>query len=212
MWFPDCVLFLTLLRKENHKIFLYKKQDHSGNRNNIWRNREKSVETLLTIEYQEYRYQRWNCRVHDVKITSTKLIEMFEKHQHKEQFLKDMSQKQEINTFSEESQKLLVDMNHTGVFELYEISAKLQRPDCNVFSDIGIIYYSCKRNLKYKRSPTTSQKTNYVFTSILTLSLRRIPVEAQSTTHLKDRSCSSRRRRYLRKQDNQSTTIIQRFS
>ena len=31
----------------------------------------------------------------------TKLIEMFEKHQHKEQFLKDMSQKQEINRFSE---------------------------------------------------------------------------------------------------------------
>ena len=54
----------------------------------------------------------------------TKLIEMFEKHQHKEQFLKDMSQKQEINRFSEESQKLLVDMNFTEIFELFENSAK----------------------------------------------------------------------------------------
>ena len=36
----------------------------------------------------------------------TKLIEMFEKHQHKEQFHKDMSQKQEINKFSEESQQI----------------------------------------------------------------------------------------------------------
>ena len=36
----------------------------------------------------------------------TKLIEMFDKHQHEEQFLEDMSQKQEINRFSEESQKL----------------------------------------------------------------------------------------------------------
>ena len=54
----------------------------------------------------------------------TKLIEIFEKHQHKEQFLKDMSQKQEINRFSEESQKLLVDMNSTEIFELVENSAK----------------------------------------------------------------------------------------
>ena len=42
-----------------------------------------------------------------------------------------MSQKQEINKFSEESQKLLADMNHTEVFELCENSAKHQCPDCN---------------------------------------------------------------------------------
>ena len=35
----------------------------------------------------------------------TKLIEMFERHQHKEQFLNDMSQKQETSRLSEESQK-----------------------------------------------------------------------------------------------------------
>ena len=35
-----------------------------------------------------------------------------------------MSQKQEINRFSEESQKLLVDMNSTEIFELVENSAK----------------------------------------------------------------------------------------
>ena len=73
----------------------------------------------------------------------TKLIEMFEKHQHKEQFLKDMSQMQAINRFSEESQKLLVDMNHTEIFELCENAAKLQCLDCNAFSEIGIIYCSC---------------------------------------------------------------------
>ena len=44
-----------------------------------------------------------------------------------------MSQKQEINRFSEESQQLLVDMNHTEIFELCENSAKLECPDCNVF-------------------------------------------------------------------------------
>ena len=96
----------------------------------------------------------------------TKLIEMFEKHQHKEQFLKDMSQKQEINRFGEESQKLLVDVNLTEIFELCENSAKLQCPDCNSFTQCGIIYCSCGRNLKYDRSPTTTQKANNDDTSI----------------------------------------------
>ena len=70
----------------------------------------------------------------------TKLIEMFEKHQHKEQFLKDMSQKQEINTFSEESQNLLDYMNQTEIFELCENSAKHQCPDCSAFCEIGITW------------------------------------------------------------------------
>ena len=96
----------------------------------------------------------------------TKLIEMFEKHQHKEQFPQDMSQKQEINKFSEESQQLLVDMNHQEIFELCENFAKHQCHDCNVFSEIGIIYCSCGRKLKYSRSLATLQKTNCDFTSI----------------------------------------------
>ena len=112
--------------------------------------------SISTVKLQDARRQN----------NVTKLIEMFEKHQHKEQVLKDMSQKQEINRFSEESQKLLVDMNHTEIFELCENSAKHQCPDCNAFSEIGIIYCSCGRNLKYSRSPTTLQKTNCDFTSI----------------------------------------------
>ena len=62
--------------------------------------------------------------------------------------------------------KLIVDMTQTEIFELYENSAKLECPDYNAISEIGIIYCSCGRNLKYKRSPTTFQKTNCYFTSI----------------------------------------------
>ena len=51
--------------------------------------------SILTVKLQDARRQN----------NVTKLLEMFEKHQHEEQFLKDMSQKQEINRFSEESQK-----------------------------------------------------------------------------------------------------------
>ena len=43
--------------------------------------------------------------------TVAKLIEKFESHPYKEQFLKDMSQTQRINRFSEASQKLLKDMD-----------------------------------------------------------------------------------------------------
>ena len=77
--------------------------------------------------------------MHGDKITSQKLTEMSEKHKHMEQFLKDMSQKQEINEFSEESQQFLVDMNDTEIFKLYENSAKHQCLHCNAFSEIGII-------------------------------------------------------------------------
>ena len=92
---------------------------------------------------------------------------MFEKHRHTEQFLEDMSQKQEINKFSEESQQLLVDVNNTEIFELWENSAKHRCLDCNAFfSEIWIICCSCGRNLKCSRSPTTNQKANNDYASI----------------------------------------------
>ena len=85
----------------------------------------------------------------------TKLIEIFEKHQHKEQLLEDMSQKQEINRISEESQKLLVDMNSTEIFELCENSVEIQ------MSRLQFLYgnrdYLLQwRSLKCKRRPPTT--------------------------------------------------------
>ena len=71
--------------------------------------------------------------------TVAKLIEMFEQHQHKEQFLEDVSQTQKINRFSEASQKLLQDMDQTEIFELRENSTKLQCSDCSSFTEVGII-------------------------------------------------------------------------
>ena len=40
------------------------------------------------------------------------LIEMFESHKHKDQFVKGMSQTKKINRFREASQELSKDMNH----------------------------------------------------------------------------------------------------
>ena len=92
---------------------------------------------------------------------------------HKEQFLQDLSQTQKINRFSEESQQLLADLNHTEIFELCENSAKQHCLDCNTFWEIGIIYCSCGGNLKYLRSPTTSLKNNCGFTSFRGLVIKK---------------------------------------
>ena len=112
--------------------------------------------SISTVKLQDARRQN--------KVT--KLFEMFEKHQHKEHLPKDMSQKQEINRFSEESQKLLEDLSQTEIFELCENSAKHQCLDCNAISEIGIIHCSCGRNWKYSQRVTTHQKANCDFTSI----------------------------------------------
>ena len=105
--------------------------------------------------------------------TSQNLSRCSRNIKHKEQCLKALSQKPEINRFSEESQQLLVDMNHTEIFELCENSAKLPCPDCNSFTEFGINYCSCGRNLKYKRSPTTTQKANNDYTSIPGLVIKK---------------------------------------
>ena len=57
-------------------------------------------------------------------------------------------------------------MDQTEIFELCESSPTLQCLDCNSFSEIGIFYCSCGRNLKYKRSPTTFEKDNDDFNLI----------------------------------------------
>ena len=112
--------------------------------------------SISTVQEQDERRQ------HKV----AQLIEMFESHKQKDQFLEDMSQTKKINRFSEASQELLKDMNHTEIFELCENSKKLQCPDCNSFTDSGIIFCSCGRNLKHGRSVTQLQKDNNDLNSI----------------------------------------------
>ena len=108
--------------------------------------------SLSTVQQQDEQRQH----------TVAKLTEMFESHQHQEQFLEDVSQTQRINRISEASQKLLRDMTR----QRSSNSVKILCSDCNSFTEIGIIYCSCGRNLKTSRSPTTFQKDNYDFNSI----------------------------------------------
>ena len=123
-----------------------KAYSQSGSQDLLVREARSSWESQQDVErHGETRSNTADYRIRGISISTvilqdaqrhnnvTKLIDMVEKHRHKEQFLQDMSQKQEINRLSEESQKLLEDMNQTEIFELCENSAKLQCPDCNAF-------------------------------------------------------------------------------
>ena len=184
-----------------------KANSQSGSQDLLVQEARSSWESEQDVEScGETRSSTADCRVLGISISTVKLQdaqrqnnvtrnnEMFEKQQHKDHFLEDMSEKQEINKFSEESQQLLEDMNQT------EISELLQE--------------FCKTSLSWSTSGVRQQPRKLIATLLqsLALSLRRIPVEDQSTAHLKDRSCSSRPKRCLRKRDNQSPAAIQRFS
>ena len=99
---------------------------------------------LSTVE------QRDATRENNVK----KLIEKFEKHQHKEPYTKALSQTQKINKFSKGSQELIADVNNTEIFELCENSSNQQCLECNTYWENGVIYCSCGRNMKSSQSPT----------------------------------------------------------
>ena len=122
-----------------------------------------------------------------------------------------MSQRQEINKFSEESQQLLVDMNHTEIFELCENSAKHQCPDYNVFSEIGIIYCSYGRNLQYSRSPTTLQKTNCDFTSIPDFVIKKNSSRGPKHGVSERQVMFYKAKHMLKQQDKENMTAIRRY-
>ena len=109
------------------------------------------------------------------------LIEKFEKHQRKESYIKDLSQTQKINKFSKKSQQLIADMKNTEIFELCENSSKQQCLECNTYWEIGIIYFSCGRNMKSSHSP------------------RRTAVAVPNTDLLNDKECTTKRKQMLKK-------------
>ena len=48
-----------------------------------------------------------------------RLLEKFENHKHKESFIRDLSQTQKINKFSEESQDLTADLHNTNFAKIH---------------------------------------------------------------------------------------------
>ena len=80
-----------------------------------------SIATALSSTVQEQDEQK--------RQTVAKLIEKFEVHKYKEQFLQDVNQMQKINRFSEASQRLLKDMNQTEIFKLQKLGSIIADAD-----------------------------------------------------------------------------------
>ena len=179
-WFWDRVLFLKLIRNVVYKICLSKKQDHLGNRNKMRNGTEKPEATLS--DYRVPGISLSTVKQQDVRRQNnvTKLIEMFEKHQHEEQFLKDSSQTQKINRFSEESPQLFANMNYTEIFELYVL---IEIP-CGKSGWFVVVAEETGSIREVLQPP---RRTIATVLRSLALSLRRIPVENQNTVSLKDR-------------------------
>ena len=119
----------------------------------------------------------------------------------------DLKQTQKINKFSKESQDLIADMNNTEIFELCENSSKQQCLDCNAYWEMGIIYWSCGRKTQSTQSPTEFDQNNRDVTSIPPW-MRDQEKQQPSTELMKDKRCTTRRNRCLRKQDKKSTGAI----
>ena len=141
-----------------------KTQDHLGTHQAIRRVTGKLATSWITefLAYHLSTVEQQDTTCNKVK----KLIEKFEKHQHKESFLQDLSQTQKVNKFSKESQELTADMNNTEIFELCENSSRQQCLECNTYWEIELVHCSCGRNVQSSRSSTIFQQNNYGVTSI----------------------------------------------
>ena len=82
-----------LIRNAVYKIYTTKKQDHLGTHKAIHR-------VTVKLDYRIPDIRLSAVEQQDAKLENKvrKLTEMFERYQHKEQFLKDFSQTQKINS------------------------------------------------------------------------------------------------------------------
>ena len=117
----------------DNKINLIKKQENAQTTKAHREVTGKAAAATSTIEYQAYVIIQSNNRTRIAEKRSKKLIQQFENHPNKEFFLQDLNETEEINTFSEESKKLITDMGNTEIFELCETSSKKQCPDCSLY-------------------------------------------------------------------------------
>ena len=177
-----------------HKIYLQKKQDRLGNRNNMRRATGEPESTLLTTEYLVFRSQRWNRRMHDDKIRSqswsrcSRNISM--RNNSSKTWVRSRRSTSSARNHNNYSSTWTTQRSSNFVRILQNINVLIAMPSPK----------SGWRNLKYKGSRQHSKRPIAMLLQSLALSLRRTPFDDQNTVHLKDRWSFSRRRRCLRKQ------------
>ena len=97
---------------------------------------ELGAETLIA-EFQVYLIQPFTKKIRIARKPVKRLIQQFENHPNRESSIQDLNKTEEFNPFSEKSQEL-----NTEYFELCETSSKIQCPDCALYWEAGIIYFT----------------------------------------------------------------------
>ena len=128
-----------------------------------------------------------------------RLFEKFETHKHEESLIQDLSQTKKISKFSKESQDLITDMNNTEILGVWENSSKQQSPNCNAYWEKGKSIAVVEEMLNLRGVQRSSTRTTETSPQSLDTWSRRTAVVEPSTDFLKDKSCTTRRKRRLKK-------------
>ena len=72
----------------------------------------------------------------------------FDTHPNRDSLMEDLHKTEEFNQFSAKSKELISSIGNTEYFELCEIFAKMQCPDCSLYWEAGIVYCTCGKCLQ----------------------------------------------------------------
>ena len=181
----DHVLFSEQIRNVDCKIYPQKRQDHLGRRKAMHRVSGRPDATLWTAEFQANQFQQFKGRMNKGNIKLLSWSRCLNHISIKTNFPKDMSQTKKISRFGEASQELLKDTNHTEIFDLCEKSKKRQCPDCNSFTDSGMIFFAVAGDFWSTEGVSHNFKKTTTFSiRSMATSSRKIPVEDQSMVNL----------------------------
>ena len=76
------------------------------------------------------------------------LVKKIESHPHRQALHADLQQSNAYNPFSEKSKKMIRDMGNVELFELCETIPKVQRSECLLYWNQGIVYCTCGHLLR----------------------------------------------------------------
>ena len=95
-----------------------------------------------------------------------RLIQQFENHPNRHSLIQDLNKTEEFNPFSEKLKELITSMGNTEYFELCGTSSEIQCPDCALYLEAGIIYWTCGKCMQPTQKDRQLNKARYDVLSI----------------------------------------------
>ena len=126
--------------------------------------------------------QAENIRVREV-------VKKIESHPHRQALQADLQQSNAYNPFSEKSKKMIRGMGNVELFELCETIPKVQRSECLLCWNQGIVFGTCGHLLRENES--SRHLHDCMFSQSRTMSSRRGDLMVLGTAELKHRKSIS---------------------